>query len=259
MLRDQPAEPYSEGSTPAGLVQPEKAAAPDVTEALLELGLLVLNEMPLDDWFCRVAQIARDTVPGADEVSVTIVRGKHASTAASTGLLAAGLDERQYAAGFGPCLDSATTGSTNLVVDMGTEDRWPSYAAKAVQDGALSLLSVALPLRGAYLGGLNIYARAKGAFTPDGQQVAERLAEYAAVTLSNVSLYTATAALAEQMTQAMANRAVIEQAKGIIMGERRCSADEAFAILAKVSQDANRKLRDVAIALVGQAQGPATS
>ncbi|HEY2669885.1 MAG TPA: ANTAR domain-containing protein, partial [Rugosimonospora sp.] len=52
------------------------------------------------------------------------------------------------------------------------------------------------------------------------------------------------------------SRAVIDQAKGIIMGERRCTAEEAFAILSKVSQDSNRKLRDVAAALVDRAQAP---
>ena len=56
------------------------------------------------------------------------------------------------------------------------------------------------------------------------------------------------------MSKAMDSRAVIEQDKGILMGERRCSADDAFAILAKISQDTNRKLRDVATALVEQAQ-----
>jgi len=54
------------------------------------------------------------------------------------------------------------------------------------------------------------------------------------------------------MSKAMNSRAVIEQAKGILMGERHCSADDAFAILTKISQDANRKLRDVATALVDQ-------
>jgi len=53
----------------------------------------------------------------------------------------------------------------------------------------------------------------------------------------------------------MESRAVIEQAKGIIMGDRRCGADEAFAILTKISQDSNRKLRDVAAALVAQVGG----
>ncbi|WP_328518312.1 ANTAR domain-containing protein [Actinoplanes sandaracinus] len=48
----------------------------------------------------------------------------------------------------------------------------------------------------------------------------------------------------------MENRAVIEQAKGIIMGARHCTAAEAFAILTKLAQDTNRKLRDVALGAV---------
>jgi AmiR/NasT family two-component response regulator len=50
----------------------------------------------------------------------------------------------------------------------------------------------------------------------------------------------------------MESRAVIEQVKGIIMGIRRCIADEAFAALTKASQDSNCELRDVAADLVAR-------
>jgi AmiR/NasT family two-component response regulator len=83
--------------------------------------------------------------------------------------------------------------------------------------------------------------------------VAQTFAGYAAVALANAHLYDAQATLAQHMQAAMENRAVIEQAKGIIMGDRRCSPDEAFQILTKLSQDTNRKLRDVATALVANA------
>jgi AmiR/NasT family two-component response regulator len=39
------------------------------------------------------------------------------------------------------------------------------------------------------------------------------------------------------------------------VGDRRCSPDEAFAILTKTSQNTNRKVRDVATALVTRATG----
>ena len=81
---------------------------------------------------------------------------------------------------------------------------------------------------------------------------------YATVALSNANLYDATAALARQMQAAMASRAVIEQAKGIVMGDRRCSADEAFALLSKLSQDTNRAVRDVAAVIVESAARPRT-
>ncbi|MFG1929017.1 ANTAR domain-containing protein [Cryptosporangium sp. NPDC048952] len=53
----------------------------------------------------------------------------------------------------------------------------------------------------------------------------------------------------------MASRAVIEQAKGIMIAQHGCSPDDAFTRLTKLSQHANRKLRDVAADLVAQAQG----
>jgi len=219
---------------------------------VLELSRIVVGDMALNEVLTRVAQVAKDTIPGADEVSVPLVHHEHPSTAAYTGDLALGLDERQYAEGYGPCLQAARSGETQLVSDMSTETRWPEFAAQGVQDGALSSLSVALPIRQETVGALNIYARTRNAFGEDAHQIAPHLAGYPAVAMANASLYVTTATLSEQMSKAMDSRAVIEQAKGILMGERRCSADDAFAILTKISQDANRKLRDVATALVDQ-------
>jgi len=87
--------------------------------------------------------------------------------------------------------------------------------------------------------------------------LAQTFAGYAAVALANAHLYDVTATLAQHLQAAMENRAVIEQAKGIVMAERHCTADEAFAILSKLSQDSNRKVRDVAAALVANASGSA--
>jgi hypothetical protein len=56
----------------------------------------------------------------------------------------------------------------------------------------------------------------------------------------------------EGLRKAMESRAVIEQAKGIIMGSTGCDADAAFGVLSKQSQYTNRKLREVAEELVAQ-------
>jgi AmiR/NasT family two-component response regulator len=64
----------------------------------------------------------------------------------------------------------------------------------------------------------------------------------------------ATTTPARHMQAAMEHRAVIEQAKAIIMGGRRCTADEAFRVPSRVSQKSNRKLREVTEALVASAQ-----
>ncbi|MFG3578724.1 ANTAR domain-containing protein [Micromonospora chersina] len=116
-------------------------------------------------------------------------------------------------------------------------------------EGIGSSLSIELPIQEAVTGALNAYGTTTHAFDPATIGLAEEFAAYAAVSLANAHLYGTAAGLAREMQEAMRSRAVIEHAKGTIMGERRCSADEAFALLAKPSQDTNRKLREVAEAL----------
>jgi GAF domain-containing protein len=228
----------------------------DVTEAFAELGRIKLNETDLDGVLFKIASLAQRTIAGVDEASVTLVRNTGAHTAAFTGELALALDERQYRAGGGPCLAAAAAATTLSLPDLSVEDRWPDYIPHAIEAGVRSSLSVGLPVHENVTGALNLYARQPDAFDEEAVVLAETFTGYAAIALANVHLYDATSALARHMQAAMEHRAVIEQAKGIIMAERRCSADEAFRIMSKLSQDTNRKLRDIATALVAGAGQP---
>ncbi|RZU34268.1 PAS and ANTAR domain-containing protein [Blastococcus saxobsidens] len=60
-----------------------------------------------------------------------------------------------------------------------------------------------------------------------------------------------------QLRTAMASRAVIEQAKGILMLLTHCGEQTAFDLLAHMSSHTHRKVRDVAAALTGSAAGHA--
>ncbi|GAA2185689.1 GAF and ANTAR domain-containing protein [Micromonospora lupini] len=225
----------------------------DPAHALAELSRIRLDEVSLDDMLLRVATLASRSVPGAREVSVTLVRAQLGWTAAFTGDLARELDEWQYEQHRGPCLDASASGDTISLPDMTVEQRWPQWAQRARAAGVGSSLSIGLPIQESVVGALNVYGGPANAFDPPTIAVAEHFAAYAAVALANAHLYESAATLAEQMQEAMRSRAVIEQAKGIIMGERRCTPDEAFALLSKISQDTNRKVRDVAEALVASA------
>ena len=226
------------------------------TVAFAELGRIKLEETDINGVLRKIADLAKRTITGVDEASVTLVRDAEAHTAAYTGDLALTLDEWQYAEGGGPCLDAATIGGTISVPDLAAEGRWPGYIHHAIAAGVRSSLSVGLPVHENVTGALNLYATEPDAFDEDATTLAQTFSGYAAVALANVHLYDATATLAQHLQAAMDNRAVIEQAKGIIMGERRCTSEEAFAILSELSQDTNRKLRDVAVALVASAQRP---
>ncbi|MBM2615850.1 GAF and ANTAR domain-containing protein [Actinoplanes sp. LDG1-06] len=228
----------------------------DSPGALAELGRIRLSEVPLDDVLLRVATVARDAVAGADEASVTLVGVRKAGSAAFTGELARSLDEWQYENEGGPCLEAAASTAVISVADTITDPRWPRYLRRASAAGARSQLAVGLPVQEAVTGALNLYALRPDAFDDHAVTVAQSFAGYAAVALANAQSYDSTATLARQMREAMAHRATIEQAKGIIMAEQHCSPEEAFARLSRLSQHANRKLREVAAALVEQASRP---
>jgi GAF domain-containing protein len=224
-------------------------------DAFAELARITLADHSLDSVMDRIATLAKTTLGLNGEVSVTLVERGKPSTVAQTGALALELDERQYARGYGPCLDSIDGGEPLIVSDMQAEPRWPDWAKSAAALGAGSSLSIPVPLQREVSAALNIYSLDRDAFDDAAVELVSTFAAYAGVALANMHLYTAQGQVAEQLQQAMQSRAVIEQAKGILMGQRRCSAQEAFDLLVRLSQDTNRKLRDVAQALVEDTSG----
>jgi GAF domain-containing protein len=228
----------------------ETTAAHEPHRAFAELSRIMLGSQPLAQVLERIAALAKETIPGADEVSVTLLEGQRAHSAAFTGPLAVALDERQYAEGFGPCMDAAASGATIVVAFGPQEDRYPDFGLEARRRGVRCVLAVGLPIPQRIIGALNVYGGGDAPFDDDAVQVAQTFAGYAAVALANAALYNTTAELAQHLQQAMQSRGVIEQAKGILMGRHHCTADEAFAMLAQASQRSNRKLRDLAQAMV---------
>jgi GAF domain-containing protein len=219
---------------------------------LLELAAIVYEGETLESVLDRVTHVAERSIPGAEEVSVTLIRGDKPFTAAYTGSLALAADELQYERGYGPCVDAGCAGVVLRIGDMRTETRWPDYAAAVAAKGVLSSLSVPLPVQDQHIGALNIYSTEPGAFPDRDIPVTQTMASYAAVAVHNASTFTKAGELARQLTEAMKTRAVIEQAKGILMHEQKCDADEAFGILLRVSQRANIKLREIAAQIVAQ-------
>jgi len=223
------------------------------TDAFAELGRTRFSETDVATALATVADIAKRTIPGADEVSITLVGAGGAHTAAFTGERAVTVDEWQYQQGHGPCLAAAAANITVTVPDMAGESRWPDWADRAIDAGVHSLLSIGLPLHESVSGAVNVYATKPHAFDEDAVILAQTFAGYAAVAMANAHRYDGTATLGQRTQAAMDCRAVIEQAKGIIMAERRCTADEAFAVLVKVSEYSSRGLGDVAAVLVASA------
>jgi GAF domain-containing protein len=174
-------------------------------------------------------------------------------TVASTDEFATELDERQYAAGWGPCLAAAESGQIVAVDEVASETNWPEFIKAANAVGLGSSLSVPLPVQQHITGALNVYSKTAHAFDTSDRRLARSFATHAALALAQAYNHTHAARQAETLQEAMRSRAVIEQAKGILMAARQCSDDEAFDVLVRLSQSQHRKLREVAADVVSRA------
>jgi hypothetical protein len=196
-------------------------------------------------------ELAVRLLPGVAAASVTLLSGAEPQTPAHTGALALDLDLVQYRLGDGPCMHAAVAGTPVEVVDALEDRRWPGYAEAATARGSRSSLSVPLRLSGEPAGALNLYGEGVAAFADaDVRRSAGHVGDTTAAGLTALLDLASAAARSGNLETAMDSRAVIEQAKGILMERRRVTADSAFELLKNASQHTNRKLRDVAEHLV---------
>jgi GAF domain-containing protein len=230
----------------------------DAAEALERLGRLSLRDLSMESLLQTVADLAKTVMPGDTETSVSLLVRDHPTTVASTGQLAVDVDEAQYERDHGPCLHAARTGELTEITDTRTDSRWPDYMPRAVEHGALSSLSVplAIDVDEQVSGALNIYAREAAAFDETARAAATQFGPYAAVAASNLYAYQSARAMTDNLQLALESRAVIDQAKGVLIERYKLTPDQAFQLLAQASMNANRKVRDVADQLVRTGELP---
>jgi GAF domain-containing protein len=227
-----------------------------VDELLRDLSRVILVDRSLEDTLDEITGIAARGIPGAEAVSITLLRNEKAFTAAYSGQMALEADELQYEQGYGPCMDAGRGGVVLRVDDMQTEERWPEYVQHVREETPVrSSLSVPLPYQGATIGALNIYSSKPAAFaSTDSLSAGLEAAEVIAVAVANADAHWKLGEQARNMRIAMDSRAVIEQAKGVLMAQRNVTADQAFEILREASQRYNRKLREIAMGIVESTQ-----
>jgi GAF domain-containing protein len=224
-----------------------------LTAGIAELSRLLVNEESLDDTLHRVAELACRNIEGADVAGVTLVRDGEPTTAVFTDPASPEIDSAQYETGVGPCLDAWRDQRVHRIDSTAEDERWPHFSQAAVEHGVQSTISFPLAVRSNGIGALNLYSKQRAAFSDEDEETGTLFAQQASVALANAQLYDSAYRLTQQLQEALTSRAVIDQAKGILMAQRGVGADEAFDILRTASQGQNRKLRDLAQELVDRA------
>ncbi|MBM7808819.1 hypothetical protein JOD57_004656 [Geodermatophilus bullaregiensis] len=185
-------------------------------------------------------------LPAGATVSATLLAaGRRPHEPVASDDRAAALDTAQVATGEGP-LAAALGGTPAGSADLGRDARWPALAARAAATGIRTATCLPLDTGREVIGALSVYTVGPG---PDGA-VLGTVAGQAALALRAVQRI-------EHLTTAVASRDVIGQAKGVLMERYRITADAAFGILVRASQDTHRKVRDVAALVTETGETPA--
>ncbi len=204
----------------------------------------------------RAAELVERAIPTSDGVSITLGPPAEPEAQATDNLFAQRVDGAQLQAGEGPCLSAYETGTVMVCDDLGDDERWPRLGELARPLQVASVLGCPIRTDKHSLGVLNIYSHDTGAFDERDRSVADLLVTAVLAVVQETRDRQELVQLSQQLREALNSRAVIDQAKGILMSRGHYGADEAFAELVATSRRGNVKVRDVAQLVVDDASSP---
>lgn len=213
----------------------------------------LLREDDSDEALRRLTALGVELVPGADAAAVTVEADAVAHTFAASDPRLDELHGLQFASGEGPMVESLRHSEPRHVPDLGDEPRWPEFCRAAAQAGFGSCMMLPLrPDRRQPIGSVALYGQRPDAFHGSSYDLALLFAAQGGTAVHNTGTYAACQEMVTNLHQALESRAVIEQAKGMLSADLGVSPDEAFRLLRTRSHNTNRKIRELAAALVSR-------
>lgn len=231
--------PFSPVSGPYAPYAAEPAlpeAEPEDGSAARSLAQLAERALRCTPGCCGATATATDTAGPLEEPAVT-----HPDLAVLVAV--------QEESGDGPIPEALATGEPVGSDDLLRDDRWPRYRAAALDLGVR--FSATLPYRRDDLDlTLSVYGLRPRSLAAVVGGATALLGDLSAAGLVRDRRYRETLAQVEQLDTALRSRPVIDQACGIVMYLRGCDAKEAFDLLRRMSQHSNRKVAELARAVV---------
>jgi GAF domain-containing protein len=235
----------------------ERAEQPDAARRLDEViaaladmtRVLAAGEDLLRALQRNIGQLA-SAVPGASMTSVTVLRDGGWETVAASSGEAWAIDQDQYAAGDGPCLEAARTSQVVRASEEQARRRWPGFTSSARTARIGSYLSAPLLVDDEFAGSLNLYSEQQHGFADFDVALLRLYVMAAAAAIASSRQHAQARQLASQLSQALDSRAVIDQAIGVLMARDHLTPQQAFAKLSRQSQNTNTKLREVAAGII---------
>ncbi len=216
----------------------------DLPRALAQAAQAVGEPDTLEGTLDAIADAARASVPGFDQVGISVVQDDHSMrTTTATSQLVRELEDLQHVIGQGPSCD-ALHDSPVVMTDDVSEQRWPRYAQRARDAGVRTQLAVRLETGGEVLGTLSLYSTTRG-LDPAAARQAELFAAHASLALQH-------ARHSDLDDEAVPERQVVGTAVGILMERFEIPHDRALYYLVRIAAVGHLELREVAREVVKQ-------
>ncbi|MCP2243555.1 GAF and ANTAR domain-containing protein [Lentzea aerocolonigenes] len=150
----------------------------------------------------------------------------------------------------GPCHDTCRTGQPVTVADLAVTSRWPLFTAQARTAGFQVVHTLPLSFAGTSLGALALFNASAHEPSAGEVQLAQGVADFAAVVVTFDGALRQRDSLAEQLRTALFDHAVVEQAKGVLAERHGISVAAARTVMITHSHLHDAHLIDTAQAIV---------
>jgi GAF domain-containing protein len=161
------------------------------------------------------------------------------------------LELLQVEADVGPCLEAYRTAQPLLVDDLNADrERWPVFSERAAEYGFRAVTALPLRLRDERVGALNLFRTETGFMPAADVAVAQALADVATIGILHQRVLTRSEVVNQQLQTALNTRLIIEQAKGVLAERGAIDMDQAFNALRAHARRTNRRLAELARAVV---------
>jgi hypothetical protein len=216
--------------------------AVEMAGLLHELAARLLGAESFAEAVERLAAFGAEAVPGAVRCSVALIGEGGPATITGAGPAAATLDEIEYATSTGPGLESARTRALVTSPNLLAEARWPDLTSAAVQAGAHSVVAVPLDIQRDSVGALSVYADTRDGVTPPVLLTVMAIANQAEVLLGAI-----------RRRDTLLENAAVDRAAGVLIAQRNCGVDEAYAFVNDTAERLGLDRRTVADRLIAAA------
>jgi GAF domain-containing protein len=225
----------------------------DVRHALDELGRLRFGEMRVEEALEQIVKVTH-RIFSVDGAGLMLADADHhlRNVAASDDRMGH-LEELQISYQEGPCITAFEDKVLVAAEDLVSDPRWPAFTAAAVARGVRAVLASPIPYNQDAVGVVAVLSEQRHPWSAEAELALLAFTDLAALLIATVMMGEQTTLLATQLQNALNTRAVIEQAKGVLIGQHGLSAHAAYEKLRAQARAERRKIAVVAAELVRSA------